>query len=257
MRLGGLILRMKRVVRLLRGRLVRIPSQVNGVVIFGYGRSGSTLLAKMLVSSDLIDLGEPLRLRKSLKQRILFSDSVERQILGEYSLARVSEIGFIAHVKPYHLSYWGVSAESFLASAKSLGWIVIGLRRGFCARWYSEMRARARGSWVGDEGQRQELWTNFLDWEEFEIEAERDVDFERYLDGKLANGMLNCCVHYETELESAEKQLALCGKLEGIGLRAMIEGLPEKHKSRGSLDSKGEAFIEMERIYSRVQKRKA
>lgn len=257
MSIGRSILKAKNIIHLLKGRVVPIPVEVSGVVIFGFGRSGSTLFAQMLKSPDLIDLGEPLRSRKNLKHPIFFSNSVERQILGEYALACESESGFIAHVKPYHLSYWGVSEELFLKKAQSMGWMVIGLRRSFCERWYSEMRARARGSWVGDEGQRQEHWTHFLDLDEFEIEAERDVDFERFLEEMLAKGLIKCSVHYEVDLESTPKQRALCAKLQSIGLYATLEALPEKHKGRGSFDSKGRTFVKMEEIYSRVRQVRA
>lgn len=213
-----------------------------GIIVIGHGRSGSTLLTRIIGSDQVLDLGEPLRTRKRIKNPWLFSRNSASQILSEFYLAKTNESAFVAHVKPYHTSYWGESWEDFVRENRKQGWVFIGLRRHFVDRWYSEMRARGRGSWTGDHGDGQTNWREFLDRDQFVEEAKRDMDFARKLNEIDQAGELLFVIDYDKNLATQEKQKELCVKLRGFGIKADLNGITTRHAPRPKVDEKGEVY---------------
>lgn len=105
------------------------------VLIFGSGRSGSTVLQQILSPDDRChDLGEILRRRRKRPATIgLFSRIFRR--LGHYNYVnghanyqlKKGDAQVCAHVKPMHVGQEGI--KSFLGCAKNDGWKVILLFR--------------------------------------------------------------------------------------------------------------------------------
>lgn len=105
------------------------------ILIFGSGRSGSTVLQQILSPDDQChDLGEILRRRrKRLAEINLFSRIFRRvghynYVNGHANYQLNKETGQVcAHVKPMHVGQEGI--KSFLDYAKNDGWIIILLFR--------------------------------------------------------------------------------------------------------------------------------
>lgn len=255
MLVGKVLLWWTQRVHLLRCRLQLRGKEPLGLIIIGYGRSGSTLLTRMIASNSVADLGEPLRTRKQVKSPLFFSNNTRSQILSEYYLMKTRKDSFVAHVKPYHTSYWGENWEDFVKSNSKRGWVFIGLRRNFVDRWYSEMRARGRGSWTGDEGKKLLHWSQFLDRTQFEEEAKRDLDFERKLKIMERKGWLSCIVDYEANLSTKEVQLELCSILGRHDVSADLEGINEKHAAKPEIDAKNEDYQWMVEKFKEIENR--
>lgn len=179
----------------------RRPRNVR-VLIFGQGRTGSTLLEDLLCSTDLFARhGELLGKRASrVRYPVAFLKGSAR---------RRQSKNFVCHVKPDHLTIYReragarpVDVKTFLQSIVSDGFKIIYIRRSNrLAQFLSERVAQARGRYHKRDDQpetqrvivdRQQL-VRFAAWRK-----ERDVD-----EASALNGLDFIEVEYERDLENA------------------------------------------------------
>ena len=179
------------------------------ILIFGYGRSGSTLLATSLCHENShYDLGEYLRARKYVRHQLFwFSNPLQliesraEQLLGT-AFSRV-----VVHVKPYHLDYFGYNFKEFLNKMSSAGWCIIFLYRNPVEIMRSEHMARARNQWSirsGEIRKVRDFLPKDLTWTINEIKKMVEHNQQSLV---LARTMKNTHIlDYEIDLETPAQQ---------------------------------------------------
>jgi LPS sulfotransferase NodH len=175
-----------------------IPSGQVRVLIFGQGRTGSTLLESLLASTGHFQRsGELLNVSKG---EIFFPDAYVRGMSK-----KKSDANFLFHLKIYHLTRdrrRPVDPSRFLTSLDKDGWKVLYLRRRNTVRHQlsnAVRETRGRPHKFDDEHERYRI---LIDCESFVEKVSERLSFEQA--ERIALEDIDFCeVVYEDDLENA------------------------------------------------------
>ncbi|MAZ08557.1 MULTISPECIES: hypothetical protein [unclassified Limnobacter] len=221
--------------------LFKARSKAKNVLIFGQGRSGTTLFESLLVSSGHF---------KGLHEVL---NTVTRDVW--WPKAYVAGLGrrwsgqnVVVHVKPEHLT-WGrktpVDSRSFLEFMVTEGWTIVHIqRRDVLRQLLSKHIAKARGSFHKKDDALESISLRIS--EEVFL-----ADFERRLnwlsdETKLLAGLPHHVIFYEDHLESSEHHQPLVDSLFSeldLELRKVCTPLRKISKSGNGHTIENEAIL--------------
>ena len=192
------------------------------VLIYAQGRSGTTLLASLLVSTGhFTDLSEPLH---------LYTREVWAPVRHLRGLGHMTQGNVVAHVKGAQLvreRRRPVDAAGFLRALHDQGWTIVHVhRRGIADQVLSECTALARGAYHKTDD--RPLKTRLrIDPAEFMRRYDRRLEF-RDQDRAALKGLPHIAFCYEDDLMDGARHQAtadrICTAL-GLPLRAVCSDL--------------------------------
>lgn len=170
------------------------------VLIFGQGRTGSTLLESLLVSSGYFQKNGELL---GIYEKTLFSPL---NFIKGYSKLRKGE-NFIFHAKIYHLRTLDkefMDPEKFVKGLYQDGWKIIFLNRSNVAKQtISSQIAKARKVYHRISDQEEEFYHE-LDLEKFQNEVKRRLDWLEE-EKEILSHIDYLEVNYERDLSDSSK----------------------------------------------------
>ena len=220
MNFGQLILEFRNI---LKAKSSPVPLG-NKILIFGHGRSGSTVLQNMLSPNDRCqDMGELLRERRNRQSANFllkagnvicrdfeYVDGLARHYLSK---GRIQQI--CAHIKPENIDY---DIERFLDNAKSKGWIVLLLYRNVADVQISAVTAMITGHWhTRKDSQATETYHSeglgLVDWQNPMLEGMKKKyrGNVRMQSWGSQNSHFPC--HYELDLRTLRNQSEFANRL--------------------------------------------